>query len=283
VLALLVAVSLILLTAYFGESPGSPLHAVQRGVVEVLSPIQDGASRALKPVRDLFGWFSDTLHAKKQRDQLRKQVVDLRAQNAQLQQAQVDNVQLRKLVGLDTTAQLEAYSPLAARVITRSPTLWYQQIEVDMGSSDGVRVDQPVVGDGGLVGKVTDVTPGAAVITLITDPSSGVSAQVLEGRRSDFGVVVPTTGDPNNLVLQLLPHNAPVQVGNLVVTSGTRTTRLQSLFPPDIPVGTVTRVSADELASTQQVHLHPVVDLQHLDFVQILTRRVGSSTVAKAP
>ena len=49
-LGLLVGVSLILLTAYFGESSSSPLHTVQRGVVEVLSPIQEGASTALKPV-----------------------------------------------------------------------------------------------------------------------------------------------------------------------------------------------------------------------------------------
>jgi rod shape-determining protein MreC len=64
VLGLLVAGSLILLTAYFGESAGGGLHSVQRGVLEVVSPIQDGASRALKPVRDLFGWFGDTIDAK---------------------------------------------------------------------------------------------------------------------------------------------------------------------------------------------------------------------------
>ena len=49
--ALLVACSLLLLTAYFGESAGGGLHSVQRGVLEVVSPIQDGASRALKPFR----------------------------------------------------------------------------------------------------------------------------------------------------------------------------------------------------------------------------------------
>ena len=50
-LALLVGVSLILLTAYFGESPNSPLHNVQRGIVEVLSPVQEGASKVLSPVK----------------------------------------------------------------------------------------------------------------------------------------------------------------------------------------------------------------------------------------
>ena len=80
VLVLLVALSLILLTAYFREAPGGGLHSVQRGFLTVISPIQDGANKALKPVRDLFGWVGDTLHAKGQRDELRKQVDRLQAE-----------------------------------------------------------------------------------------------------------------------------------------------------------------------------------------------------------
>ena len=70
VLGLLVAVSLILLTAYFGASPNSPLHSVQRGIVQVFSPVQAGASKVLSPVRDVANWVSDTLKAKSQRDHL---------------------------------------------------------------------------------------------------------------------------------------------------------------------------------------------------------------------
>ena len=78
VLALLVVLSLLLLTAYFGESSGGGLHAVQRAFLTVVSPIQDGANKALKPVREMFGWFGDTVHAKGQRDELRKQIDKLR-------------------------------------------------------------------------------------------------------------------------------------------------------------------------------------------------------------
>ncbi len=73
VLVVLVALSLILLTAYFGESPDGRLHAVQRGFLTVVSPIQEGANAALKPVRNLFGWFGNALHAKSQLAEVRKQ------------------------------------------------------------------------------------------------------------------------------------------------------------------------------------------------------------------
>ena len=73
VLGLLVLVSIVLLTAYFGESPSSPLHSVQRGVVAVVSPIEDGASHVLSPVRDVSDWFSTTLRAKSENGQLRRE------------------------------------------------------------------------------------------------------------------------------------------------------------------------------------------------------------------
>ena len=88
VLGLLVACSLILLTAYFGECGGGGLHRaarLQRGP----HPVQEGASRALKPVRDLFGWFGDTFSAKgkladvtAERDQLRQEVLKTRTPRA---------------------------------------------------------------------------------------------------------------------------------------------------------------------------------------------------------
>ena len=78
VLALLVVLSLILLTAYFGETPSGGLHSVQRGFLTVVSPIQDGANKALKPVRDLFGSIDEVFHAKSQNAELRKQVDKLR-------------------------------------------------------------------------------------------------------------------------------------------------------------------------------------------------------------
>ena len=86
-LVLLVVLSLLLLTAYFGEAPGGRLHGVQRGFLTVVSPIQDGANKALKPVRDLFGGISDTFHAKSQRNELRTQVAKLRRRTNQFDSA----------------------------------------------------------------------------------------------------------------------------------------------------------------------------------------------------
>jgi len=283
VLALLVAVSLILLTAYFGESPSSPLHTVQRGIVEVLSPIQQGASKALKPVRDVAGWFSDTFSAKSQRDQLKKEVQTLRTQLDRAQAALIQNAQLSKLVGLDNSLGIASFQPVTAQVISRDPTLWYATIEVDKGSDDGVRMNDPVVGDGGLVGKISTVMPTAAIITLITEHSFAVSATVQDSL-GDQGVLVPEVGNPNQLLLQNLPLRAPIQTGQQVVTSGFKSGPLDSLYPAGIPIGQVSDSNTqDDLLTNQQVKVNPVADLRHLDVVQILTTPHGGSQRAQVP
>ena len=180
VLAALVVLSLFLLTAYFGESSGGPLHAVQRTTMEVVAPIQEGANRALKPFRDLFGWFGDTLDAKEERDKLRAERDALEKELAEVTVEKRELEQLKGLEEINSAGGLAAYEPVTARVIARSPSSWYQTFQINKGSSDGVRVDQPVVNSAGLVGKVKEVSDGNALVMLLTDPEFGVSARSLE-------------------------------------------------------------------------------------------------------
>jgi rod shape-determining protein MreC len=281
VVAALVAVALILLTAYFGESPSSPLHTLQRGIVEVFSPVQEGASKVLSPFRDIATFFSDTFKAKSQVGRLRKQVAHYQALLAQAQYAASQNAQLTKQVGLDNSSNLAAYRPVAGHVISRDPTLWYATVEVDKGSDDGVHVNDPVTGWGALVGKVTTVDPTVSFVTLITDHTMAVAAQV-QDTSGDTGVLVPAVGNPNQLVLQYLPTTAPVQTGQLVATVGFKSGTLQDLYPAGIPIGTVAHVG-NSLANYGEVQVTPAADLRHFDVVQILTAPHGGTTRVQLP
>ena len=283
-LALLVIVSLILLTAYFGESPNSPLHTVQRGIVQVLSPVQSGASKVLSPVRDVANWVSDTLHAKTEADAERREVAKLTEEVDTLKSEQVQNAQLTREVGLDQSIGIDAYHPVGANVIGRSPTLWYQQVTVDAGSDEGVGENDPVVADGALVGDVTTLDPSVSVVTLLTDHTFAVAAQVLDGV-GDTGLLVPAIGNPNALLLQDLPGSAQINPDQVyqVVTAGFKSGALQSLYPPGIPIGTVANADPNELVNDNQVQVTPEADLRHFDSVQILTRPYAGDDRAQVP
>jgi rod shape-determining protein MreC len=276
VLALLVGISLILLTAYFGESPSSPLHNVQRGIVEVFSPVQEGASKVLSPVRDVAGWFSDTLSAKSRSDRLARQVASLTRKLDYYEQKASVSDQLAAQMRLDTRVGLSSYQPVASNVIGRDPTLWFQTVTIDKGSDDGITLNDPVTGDGALVGKVTTVDATVSVVTLITDHSYAVAASVLDSSSGgDSGVLVPAVGNPNSLLLQDLPPHAPIQVGQQVATAGftdPSDKSLDSLYPPGIPIGQVSNADQNQLLNNQQVQVVPAANLRHLAAVQVLTR-----------
>jgi rod shape-determining protein MreC len=270
VLAALIVGSLILLTAYFGESSGGGLHAVQRGAMEVLAPVQEGANRALKPLRDLFGWFGDTLDARSQRDDLRAERDKLRRDYAELTVRYRDAVQNQGLEAQNTSGGLNQYEPVQARVYQRSPSSWFKTALINRGSSDGVRVGQPVVNEAGLVGRVKSVSDGNAQILLLTDDDFGVSAKV--AKTGDPGVIGPVQGRPGDLLLDLVPKAENVRVGDLVITAGTTTARLPSPFPPGIPIGEVARIEVGEGELDRRIHVAPVADLRRLDLVEVLTR-----------
>jgi rod shape-determining protein MreC len=156
-------------------------------------------------------------------------------------------------------------------VIARSPTVWFSSVKIDKGSNDGVRLDQPVIASGGLAGKITSVSSGAAQVTLLTDASSAVSAQVMPDGAN--GIVKPEVGNPRDLLLDFVEKGRRVTEGTTVVTSGFTSSRVESLFPRGIPIGTVTEVDLDEIELYQRVHIKPFADLRRLDWLQVLTAR----------
>lgn len=266
VLALLIVGSFILLTVTYGQGSGG----VQRGVSTIFSPLQGVADRALKPARDLVNWFDETFDAKGENEQLHDELQVARRQAVGAKTALAENAQLSKLVGLDNSGAIPSgYDPVTGRVIARSPTVWFADVTIDVGASDGVEVDDPVVNGDGLVGKVAAVTGGSARVTLIADHSSAVSAKIVPSGTQ--GVMKPSVGDPEDLILDFLDSEKRVGKGQSVVTSGWRGEVVESDYPPNLPIGEVVEASLLQQEAQQQVHVRPYADLRDLDLVQVLT------------
>lgn len=269
VLGLLVGCALILLTAYFGEGSGGGLHAIQRGALAVFSPVQSVASDALKPFRDLFGWFDDSFDAKGENEDLRKEVQGLRTDVADASERLRLSAQLEAIDELISSRGLDDTKPVNAEVTIVSPVIWYSTVNINRGSGDGISVGDPVLNADGLVGRVVTTVGNASRVRLITDADSGVTARTKD---EVLGIVqTGTPGDPNDLLLQRIPRGDVPKVGDMVMTAGIESRRFSSYFPPRIPIGEVSEVDLDELDTSQQVHIKPYADLRDLDVVTVLT------------
>lgn len=276
VLAVLLAVCLVLLTVYFSEPISGGLHAIQRGAGEVLSPLEEGASRAFKPISDLTNWISDVANAKKQNKQLKAEVQTLHTQLAQLATAKREAQQLQAMTQVSANLPANAKT-VTARVIAHSPTVWYSTLQIDKGRSDGVRTNDPVITAGGLAGTVVSTTADTATVALITDSSSAVSAEVMPNGVA--GVVKPEIGG-KDLILDYIPKGSHLRHGEVVVTSGFKSGDLQSLFPRGIPIGKVGSVNQDQLEIYQRVRVEPYAQLRRIDFVQVVIDNGRSQPVA---
>lgn len=274
VLGVLLAVSLVLITIYFSESVGGGLHAIQRGAGDVLSPLEEGAARAFKPFSDLAGWVGDVSDAKKENKQLKTEVKTLRGQLAEFATDKREADQLRALVQVSANLPQDAKT-VTARVIAHSPTVWYSTIQIDKGRNDGIRANMPVITAGGLAGTVVSTTGGNARVSLITDSSSAVSAEVMPNGVS--GVVKPEIGG-RQLILDYIPKNSRLKRGDVVVTSGFKSGDLASLYPRGIRIGKVGKVEQDQLEVYQRVRVYPYAQLRNIDFVQVITDNGSGST-----
>lgn len=158
--------ALFILTGSFVGAFGG----TERGFAGIFSPIQEFASKAVKPGRDLVNWVGDTFRAKKDLQRIADERDALRLKLAQAQGQLSEYGQLSDFARSSQTYALQEYGPERARTIGQTSNAWYRNIIIDQGTSDGVQVRNAVVGPDGLVGTIIRANAGTSVVRLITDP-----------------------------------------------------------------------------------------------------------------
>jgi rod shape-determining protein MreC len=276
VIGLLLAASLTLLTLSFRQGSQGGIGAIQRGALAVTAPVSQVTTRVTQPFVDAWDWTSGLIDARSQNAELKRKLAEAAAANQKLQQLQYELAQDDSLIKFTEDSKIASqYDYVGASVIRQVPNAYSQTITIDVGSSQGVAVDDPVVapaGDSdqfaGLIGRVTAVTPGAANVQLILDADTAVSARVQGG--TVHGLAMPSDGDPGVLSLKMVPQEEQVSTGQVVVTAGLQSGRLQSLLPAGIPIGQITSVSQDENFPDKSIQVTPFVDFGSLDRVLVL-------------
>jgi rod shape-determining protein MreC len=270
VAGVLVLLSIVLITIYFRESSGGGLHSVQSAGATVLRPFEVGAERVSRPFRDAYGYFSGLFSAKSEIKRLRTEVDRLRQQATQNVTAASENQQLRKLLHFTTGAGYPAgYDFKPARIIARPSPALEQQVAIDIGKTSGVQKYDPVVSSDGLAGSVTNVYRDVAQVTLLIDDTSAVSGVDAQTRAP--GIV--KTGSSGKMSFDDVAKDRKVSQGDQLVTAGWKADGLSSIYPPNIPIGTVESVGQNEVDLYKHVQLKPFTDFGSLDYVLVLVKK----------
>lgn len=258
-LALLILTSVTVLTLDFRGS--SAIHSLRNAASSVFSPVRDTAGNVFSPVSNAWNGLFHYGDVKKENERLRAQVEDAQGQAAQNADAKK---QLDELTSLEGIIQFTQLPSVTSEVISGPLTNFEHTLEIDRGSSKGIKVGMPVVTGAGLIGRVVDVQANRSVIKLLTDPD--VVAGIRLASTGETGLL-HGQGDGKPLIVDAgIDPKVNVPQDEIVLTSGED----RATFPGAIPIGRVTKteLSADQLI--QVLTVTPLADLSRLTFVKVL-------------
>ena len=260
-LAVLIVLSLALLTMYFREGDSGPLRTARTGMMEITAPIARLGTLITSPIRAAGDFFEGMGASKERLAALETQNAELRARLAELEEARQENDRLRALVEF---AEERDLVKLGARVIRRPVSAWEGVLVIDRGTNDGIEPGMPILAAQGLVGQVATVGTNVSTVRLVTDQRSGVAAMVQSTRAS--GVVRGSID--GGLSFDFVDREMLPAEGDVVITSG-----IGGVYPKGIVVGDV--VSVDD----RRGELYPRIGMRSrvpLDSIEEVFVLVGS-------
>lgn len=238
---------------------GGYLTPASRILLKPLISAQTWLALRYQTIQNYLSSPQDVARLRQRNLELEAEVSRLQSEVIELQQQLAETRVLSALVDFARAHPENRY--VAASVIGRDPSPFVKYVIINRGSDDGLRHGMPVVTAQGLVGRVTAVTSGAARVQLITDPDSSVNIR-LEPTAAEGILIGSLTG---KLSLDMIPQEASMQVGNLVLTSG-----LGGNYPANILIGQVISVNPQKTGLFQTADVQPTVDFSRLEIVLII-------------
>jgi len=264
----LLLLHLTLLSIQVKDPSGTLLF--KKWVLLATSPMLNGASNVSRAISDFWTGYLWLHGVRAENARLKEDVRQLALLNSSLAQEEEENSRLRRLLAFDASLP---YQTLGAHVVGRTPDFLSGTIYLDRGSLAGVRADQPVVSDGGIVGRTVLVTRNSCQVQLITNADASVGVMVERTR-----VPGVARGTENVLLdLNYISNTEEVNVGDALVTSG-----LDGIFPKGLPVGKVV-VSQKGKTGFRTIRVEPSADIIRIEEVLILLGPPKPVTDSVAP
>lgn len=268
---LLVFVTIILIIAIGVSAYNSDRFSVVRDMVDVpLVPVQKFFTDVFNGTAGVIQSFKDIKYLKQENEELKARINELERENRQylIYKDKIDELK----TALNLKDQFDNYDIVGANVIAKEPGNWFHIFKIDVGTSDSVMADYPVVsGENGLVGRITGTDRRSSMVLSILDEDSSVSGWI---SKSNGGHVI-VKGDVRLKEEGLCRMNfdsssVNVEVGDVIETSG-----LGGIYPKGILIGKVVKVM--ESADSMEIYgvIEPESDFKRLEEVYVLSLKHG--------
>lgn len=224
--------------------------------------VQSPVTSVSSGLSNYFSSISNLRSAQSDNDILKQKVQELELEIKGKEDLTAENDRLRSLLNLKENSK---YKVLTARVIGRDPSVWFDSSIINRGSLDGVKLNMPVVSDGGLIGRVTAVSPLTAQFDLITRDKSGVGGVVGEIGTSNVLGVVAGTSKRDLVEMKYVSGSSDVQPGQVVYTTGQ-----DGIYPAGLKIGEIVEVRSGSATVPHQIFIRPSAGITSIKEVGVL-------------
>lgn len=248
------------------------LQGIGRPLAQVVAVPMEMLATMDQSIRSLWGRYVALQSVYEENRALQQDVQHLQSQVTELREMAMASERLAALLDFHKSGAMDT---VAAKVIGRNASNWYQALIINKGEEQGILVEMGVMIPAGVVGRIVKTTPSTAIVLLLTDPNIAITSLVQRTR--DEGIVQGTA--QGHIRMKYLPPLALIEENDTVVTSG-----LTGYFPRGLLIGTVTRVEKDEADLFQSAEIRAVADFSKLEEVLVITSsRRSSEAVASQP
>lgn len=224
--------------------------------------VQSPVTNLSSGISNYFSSISNLRSAQSDNDVLKEKVQELELEKKGKEDLTSENDRLRALLSLKETSK---HKVLYATIIGRDPSVWFDSSIINRGSLDGVKLNMPVVSDGGLVGRITAVGPLTAQFDLLTRDKSGVGGVVGEIGTSNILGVVAGTSKRDVVEMKYVAGSADVQQGQMVYTTGQ-----DGIYPAGLKIGEIVEVKTGSATVPHQILIRPSAGINSIKEVAVL-------------
>lgn len=249
------------LMAYDAKDTETKERTVRVWAQAIAGFVQRPVATVSNSVSGVVGTVSQMQTAVGENETLRERVNQLETEKISSQNLQAENERLKSLLNLTKSG---GYNSVSAEVIARDPSVWFDLVTINRGSSSGIVVNMPVVTGEGVVGRVIATSPVTSQIILLTNDKSAVGAIVGQiGASNAFGLIRGKGRD--TLEMNHVSGQEKVEVGSVIMTTGQ-----DRIYPPGLKVGEIIEVKTGSVSSSQTISVKPTANLGSLREVAVL-------------
>jgi len=258
----LAAYLLLALVLMVTDDRSAALDTVRAQIATLRAPFYWIAASPVRAARVAADAVGERRELVGENAQLKQDLLLAEARLARFAAVADENTRLRALLGVNVSRSLNGR---LAEIIDVDLDPFRHRLVLDAGREQGVANGQVVIDARGVMGQIIEVEAQRATLLLVTDPAHGIPVTVL---RSGVRAVAYGTGDLTRLRLPHIPFSADVQQGDQLVSSG-----LGGRFPPGLPIGTISAISADDSGTFAQAMAMPAASLERSGEVLVLEER----------